>query len=520
MKAFFKSMDERVWQSIVNGWSVPNTTVDGVFTPTLVENWSRAQLDRCNFNNKAIHALFMAVPLRNLREYLCVRFKEIRMRDDDTFDVFYASLNDIVNSSLNLGEKIPEPKIVRKILRSLPKRFKPKVTAIKEMAYLTKKFRKIFRKKKKSQERQKGGPNESRKKSKFVRCHNYQGFGHVRNECPSAKKFEEKAVNITLTDDGSSSKNQSEKSTREESGKYVVFIARGKSGSDQRSERTEDLDSSEDSNDESGSVEDLEAAYDMMYEESLKILATNQAMSKKVKELKLEKEQLEARVSDLTSKNEMSFRRVSKLTIVNETLAIQVKHLKSELELSRSQLLAFSSSSERLDNILGMGKPAGDKGGLGFDLNVASTSQTTFVRATDQPNIVTNPIPNVVGTSGRRSTRHPRTRRPRNRNQRKHITGPRFIPTCFHYGELGHICPKYDHYLNNRKVLSLKKNKNQVSVDQIGFLTDQVNHLPQLVTQLSGNNSRSRQVWVKKSDLSNLVRDRVALKGKSAYIPT
>ena len=37
-------------------------------------------------------------------------------------------------------------------------------------------------------------------------------------------------------------------------------------------------------------MEDLETAYDRMYEESLKILATNQAMSKKVKELKLEKE--------------------------------------------------------------------------------------------------------------------------------------------------------------------------------------------------------------------------------------
>ena len=53
----------------------------------------------------------------------------------------------------------------------------------------------------------------------------------------------------------------------------------------------------------------------------------------------------------------MSSRRVSEITIVNETLAIQVKHLESELELSRSQLLAFFSSSEKIDNILGIGKP-------------------------------------------------------------------------------------------------------------------------------------------------------------------
>ena len=43
-----------------------------------------------------------------------------------------SSLKDIVNSTFNLGETIPEPKIVRKVLRSLPERFHAKITAIKE----------------------------------------------------------------------------------------------------------------------------------------------------------------------------------------------------------------------------------------------------------------------------------------------------------------------------------------------------------------------------------------------------
>ena len=46
------------------------------------------------------------------------------------FDGFYAKLK--VNSAFNLGETIPEPKIVRKVLRSLPKRFHVKITAIEE----------------------------------------------------------------------------------------------------------------------------------------------------------------------------------------------------------------------------------------------------------------------------------------------------------------------------------------------------------------------------------------------------
>ena len=48
------------------------------------------------------------------------------------FDEFYAMLKDIVNSALNLGETIHEPKIVRKVIRSLPKRFHAKITAIEE----------------------------------------------------------------------------------------------------------------------------------------------------------------------------------------------------------------------------------------------------------------------------------------------------------------------------------------------------------------------------------------------------
>ena len=54
------------------------------------------------------------------------------MGEDESFDEFYAKLKDIVNSAFNLGETILEPKIVRKVLRPLPKRFHAKITAIEE----------------------------------------------------------------------------------------------------------------------------------------------------------------------------------------------------------------------------------------------------------------------------------------------------------------------------------------------------------------------------------------------------
>ena len=63
---------------------------------------------------------------------LTTSFEEIKMEKDESFNEFYAKLKDIVNSAFNLGETIPEPKIVRKVLKSLPERFHAKVTAIEE----------------------------------------------------------------------------------------------------------------------------------------------------------------------------------------------------------------------------------------------------------------------------------------------------------------------------------------------------------------------------------------------------
>ena len=63
---------------------------------------------------------------------LTTSFEEIKMEEDESFNEFYAKLKDIVNSTFNLGETIPEPKIVRNVLRSLPKRFHVKITAIEE----------------------------------------------------------------------------------------------------------------------------------------------------------------------------------------------------------------------------------------------------------------------------------------------------------------------------------------------------------------------------------------------------
>ena len=66
----------------------------------------------------------------NKFQQLITRFESIRKSNDKSFDEFYAKLNDVVNSAYNLGEIYDQPKIIRKILRSLVVDFRPKVTAI------------------------------------------------------------------------------------------------------------------------------------------------------------------------------------------------------------------------------------------------------------------------------------------------------------------------------------------------------------------------------------------------------
>ena len=80
---------------------------------------------------QTVHKGTNVVKINKLQQ-LTSKFESIRMTNDESFDEFYAKINDIVNSAYNLGEIYNQPKIVRKIFRSLTEDFRPKVTAITE----------------------------------------------------------------------------------------------------------------------------------------------------------------------------------------------------------------------------------------------------------------------------------------------------------------------------------------------------------------------------------------------------
>lgn len=162
MHAFLKSIDEKVWTAVDLGWSSAKCAVDGVVKVKDPSKWTANERELANWNRKGVNANFISVSLeefmhisncaiakdawdilalthegtkaiRNSKLQLNVsKFEEIRMKEDESFNEFYGKLTAIVNVSFSLGEKIPESKVVRKVLRSLPEWFRSKIIAIEE----------------------------------------------------------------------------------------------------------------------------------------------------------------------------------------------------------------------------------------------------------------------------------------------------------------------------------------------------------------------------------------------------
>ena len=144
IRVFLQSLDKKVWQVVEIGWTKPKEAL---------ANWDEAKFKAANFNSRALNALFSTITNEEFKKIsstetakeawtilqttyegtkavkdsklqrLTTSFEEIKMEEDESFNKFYVKLKDIVNSAFNFGETIPEPKIVRKVLRSLPERF-------------------------------------------------------------------------------------------------------------------------------------------------------------------------------------------------------------------------------------------------------------------------------------------------------------------------------------------------------------------------------------------------------------
>uniref|UniRef100_A0A803P3I8 Gag-pol polyprotein n=1 Tax=Cannabis sativa TaxID=3483 RepID=A0A803P3I8_CANSA len=68
MRAFLKVVDKRVWIAVVEGWSPPTFIDDDGVKHKRSSEWTTEEIERANFNFKALHALCNVVSTNQLKE--------------------------------------------------------------------------------------------------------------------------------------------------------------------------------------------------------------------------------------------------------------------------------------------------------------------------------------------------------------------------------------------------------------------------------------------------------------------
>ncbi|XP_057790804.1 uncharacterized protein LOC131007909 [Salvia miltiorrhiza] len=159
MTSFIRAVDENAWTAVEEGWTAP-CDEEGKPKPRI--KWTFNELAASNANQKALNSIQNAVTMEvfalismcaNAKEawdvlmstyegnskvkkqrlqQLATKFEELRMDENEDISIFHGKLLALSNESFSLGERIPEEKLVRKVMRALPERFDYKLTAIDE----------------------------------------------------------------------------------------------------------------------------------------------------------------------------------------------------------------------------------------------------------------------------------------------------------------------------------------------------------------------------------------------------
>ncbi|CAM8941027.1 unnamed protein product [Rhodiola kirilowii] len=163
LKAFLRSQDEAVWEAVEQGWTHPVATEkEGKVSLLTKDKLTTVHKSAEAANSKAMNAIFSGVDGKNFKmistceiaktawdilrtahegitkvkisrmEMVTSKCENLRMQEDETIADFNTRILDISNEAFALGEPRSEESLVRKVLRSLPKRYAMKALAVKE----------------------------------------------------------------------------------------------------------------------------------------------------------------------------------------------------------------------------------------------------------------------------------------------------------------------------------------------------------------------------------------------------
>lgn len=472
----------------------PTVERDGVTISKAVSEWSPTELEKANFNSKAIHAIFNAVSMNQMKvianceiakegwdklqtknegtqsvkksrlRILTTDFENLVMNDDETVADFHAKICDIANESYALGESYSNAKLVRKVLGALSKKFKSKVTSIEEcrdvetldldeligslqtyemtlkrwkkekkekpssgmalihseehfnvdmlknldeekVVLLTKNYAKFLRKNMKNnnvnkEENSRKPINYSQRqnkpverKNKGIQCRECEGYGHIQAECANTLKKKSKALAVTWSDsDLEEDCNEADNSDQEKD--FIAFVASTKHSSDAEDEGGSSESDTEDL--------DQQTAYEQMYEQWLTMVKQLKGMQVKNGELEQEKRELNSKIDSLSKEV------AQKQATLDDTL--------EKLRVANKSLDSLMGGTNKLNQVLEMGKPFGDRTGIGYHNSKQNISEK-------------------ASTSKAVSFNY-------NQLKSKVDDASKFIPICHFCGRKGHIRPR------------------------------------------------------------------------------
>jgi hypothetical protein len=155
MKTYTQAQGFQVWQSIVDGYIAPTVPPINDKALKLGENNSK---DKNALLNGLSDTVFTKVAhckyvkeiwdiLQNIYEgdskveeakiqTYRGQFEQLKMKEDEDIVAYFLRVDETVNAIIGLGEEIEESIIIQKVLRSLPMRFNPKISALEERSDL------------------------------------------------------------------------------------------------------------------------------------------------------------------------------------------------------------------------------------------------------------------------------------------------------------------------------------------------------------------------------------------------
>ncbi|XP_031120834.1 uncharacterized protein LOC116024071 [Ipomoea triloba] len=331
MKIYILAQGERVWNDVENEWKHPlddNNKAKGR------ADWSEEELKEFDYNSKAMNAIYGAVSEETFKliaatnvaktawDILCdhhegnstvkqsklqmvqTQFENLKMDEEEDITQFNGRILEIAGEAYNLGEPIPENRLVKKVLRSLPERFMMKVTAIQESKDLNtcklsdlmgnlKTYELEMLQNKKSNgkgialqskhETNSDEDTENMEESIALLTKNFN-----RSECPNYLRRKNKTYVTTLSDDSDS---EEENNTN-----FVAFLTNHE-GNDESEEDMQDL---------LNSYTQLQAKWEEIIKVNLNLMQENHFLkSEKEKEILLHKETQEKLMKSLKEEDRL-----------------------------------------------------------------------------------------------------------------------------------------------------------------------------------------------------------------------